>query len=131
MWQAQSPSWRGLQAAWSRSSAGPRHFRLASVPKRGGGRFGVQAEVRHAEREQTLAKLETRMGELREKAAQGGENLSAGASDLLDETKESMTRLRQELAGVGSVTKDRWNDFKSGFGKGVDELNRKLDNALR
>jgi hypothetical protein len=39
-----------MQAAWPRFSASPRHFRVVPVPKRGGGRFGVQAEVRQESR---------------------------------------------------------------------------------
>jgi len=89
-----------------------------------------QRDAYHTEMDQALAKLEARMEQLRTKAANGGEKLAAGTSTLLDETKEGMTRLRQELSTVGSVSKDKWNDFKRDFSKTMDDLNRKLDSAL-
>ena len=89
-----------------------------------------QRDAYRTEMEQTLAKLEARMAQLRAKAASGGESLKAGTNTLIDETGEGMTRLRQELSGLGSVTKEGWTDFKHGFGKTMDDLNRKLDSAL-
>ena len=89
-----------------------------------------QRDAFRTEMDQTLAKLDARIEQLREKTAQGGENLEAGTSALMEKSKESLTRLRQELSNVGSVTKDHWNDFKRSFGKTMDDLNRELDNAL-
>lgn len=79
----------------------------------------------------SLEKLDARLEQLREKAARGGENVKAGTTELIEETKAGAARLRQEISGAGDVSREKWNDFKRGFGTTMDDLGRKLEAAFR
>ena len=80
--------------------------------------------------DRNLDELEAKLERLREKAARGGAEVAEGTEELIEESRQGLVRLREDLAGVGSETKERWNDFRRDVSSSVDELRRKLDDAL-
>ena len=90
----------------------------------------TQREQFRRDMETTLQKLDAKIDELRAKAAAGTEEAKAEAQKMADSIESELADLRQDLAGLASSTEATWDDFKSKFRKTMDDLDRRLRDAL-
>jgi DNA-binding transcriptional regulator GbsR (MarR family) len=89
-----------------------------------------QRDSFRADMERAIAKLESRLAELRAKASGAGKELKAETKELIDEIEAKLPEMRENLARAGDATQEGWQDFKRNFRETFDDLGRRLEDAF-
>lgn len=80
------------------------------------------------EMSEQLTSVEKKIEELKVKAKQKGSATQEETIAGLEKTKE---KLKTELAEAKESGKDNWSKFKASFAKSVDNLNTKIQKAVK
>ena len=90
----------------------------------------VQREEWRHDQDTTLVKMESRIDELRAKASSASADAKAKMEGAANDIEAELKELRAKLSKLGDSTEATWNDFKSDFKNGLNDLERRLEDAF-
>lgn len=90
----------------------------------------VQREEFRRDMDATLVKLDAKVDELRAKAATASADAKVKMEQAADDIEAELNELRAKLNNLGTATEANWNEFRSDVRDGLNDLERRLEDAF-